>query len=257
MFRKLCGDEALRNVVIVTNMWNEVDPTLGEDRERELRAEDLFFKPILEHGAQMARHDNTSASAESILLRFIDSRPVTLRIQRELADEGLDISETAAGAELTRHLTELARKHEAQLEELQLEMEEAVRAKDEQAQRELASVRADLIKNSEKIETDRSHLSQGFAEDRRHAALRVREVREALQNQERDRIQHDEQIRVLMEQLERSRRASAAERGRLIRQIEQLRRANFRRRSIHGLFAQGAGIVGFVVDIVRGIFVMV
>ena len=38
MFRKLCGDETLRNVVIVTNMWGEVSPAQGAARERELAA---------------------------------------------------------------------------------------------------------------------------------------------------------------------------------------------------------------------------
>ena len=35
MFRKVCGDGALRNVIIVTNMWGEVDPQTGNAREAE------------------------------------------------------------------------------------------------------------------------------------------------------------------------------------------------------------------------------
>jgi hypothetical protein len=36
MFRELCGESTLRNVLIVTNMWSQVAPDLGEMREKEL-----------------------------------------------------------------------------------------------------------------------------------------------------------------------------------------------------------------------------
>jgi hypothetical protein len=45
MFRKLCGENALSNVVLVTTMWgNLVDMEEGEARERELQNKDGFFK---------------------------------------------------------------------------------------------------------------------------------------------------------------------------------------------------------------------
>ena len=43
MLCKLCGDAALKNVVLITNMWSEVPPNVGEAREKELSSE--FFKP--------------------------------------------------------------------------------------------------------------------------------------------------------------------------------------------------------------------
>ena len=36
VFRQLCGDEALTNVAIVTNMWENVEPATGVAREKEL-----------------------------------------------------------------------------------------------------------------------------------------------------------------------------------------------------------------------------
>lgn len=36
MFRKLCGEESLENVLIVTNMWGLVEQSRGEAREKEL-----------------------------------------------------------------------------------------------------------------------------------------------------------------------------------------------------------------------------
>ncbi|KAF9788737.1 hypothetical protein BJ322DRAFT_1050872 [Thelephora terrestris] len=64
MFRELCGDNALHKVVIVTQMWGQVDVEVGNEREAELKREDDFFKPVLDKGARMERHENTALSAE-------------------------------------------------------------------------------------------------------------------------------------------------------------------------------------------------
>ena len=97
MFRKLCGESTLRNVVIVTNMWGEVDPRVGEAREAELMGKDIFFKPALDKGAQIARNENTVTSARKIIRLVLDNHPLPLRIQEELVNEGKDITETCAG----------------------------------------------------------------------------------------------------------------------------------------------------------------
>jgi hypothetical protein len=123
MFRELCGDSTLKNVVIVTNMWGEVGKDVGEAREAELIQEDKFFKPVLEKGAQLVRHDNTTETARAILLHLIENKPLPLRIQTELVDQGMSLSETAAGAELNRELMEQIKKHEKEMRELQKEMQ--------------------------------------------------------------------------------------------------------------------------------------
>ena len=76
MFRNLCGDENLKNVVIATNMWGEVTPERGAARERELATDDLLFRPVLSHGAQMVRYENSTASAESILSALRSPHPI-------------------------------------------------------------------------------------------------------------------------------------------------------------------------------------
>ena len=49
MLRELFGDSALKNVVLVTNMWGDVSLDVGVARERELVQE--FLKPVLDKGA--------------------------------------------------------------------------------------------------------------------------------------------------------------------------------------------------------------
>jgi len=120
MFRKLCGDDALENVVIVTNMWSGVTRAKGEMREAELR--DNFFKSALDKGATMLRHNNSVTSAHDILRCIIWKRPMPLQIQEELVDKELDIQETAAAEELLSQTRDLVREHQAKIRDLQKDM---------------------------------------------------------------------------------------------------------------------------------------
>jgi len=137
MFQKLCGENALRNVIIVTNMRGEVKGRVGEKREAELKGKEIFFKPILDKHAQMARHLNTVDSARSILRLMLHNPPLPLRIQEEIVDHGKDITETSAGQELDRELLEERRKHEEEKRRLEEERKQVMRDRDERLKKEL------------------------------------------------------------------------------------------------------------------------
>lgn len=122
MFRQLCGDSTLKNVVLVTTMWDAISQAVGEAREAELRDEAKFFKPVIDKGAAFLRHDGTVESGQAIMHYIVNNHPLALRIQRELVDDKKDISQTAAGAELNRELTAQMRKHEEEVRALQQEM---------------------------------------------------------------------------------------------------------------------------------------
>jgi enoyl-CoA hydratase/carnithine racemase len=121
MFRQLCGDSTLKNVIILTNMWGHVGNDVGEARERELASDELFFKPVLEKGAQMLRHDQTLESAQAIIKRLLDNNPLVLQIQREIVDENKDISQTSAGTELNKELAAEMERHRKEMLDLQEE----------------------------------------------------------------------------------------------------------------------------------------
>ena len=205
MFRKLCGDETLSNVVIVTNMWGEVSAERGEERERELRTDDLLFAPALQKGACMLRHDNALGSAQTILRRIVVNRPRALQIQRELVDEGKDISKTAAGIELNRELETMRLRHAKELAEVRTEMQEAIALKDEETKKELEAVRADLLRRMEKIESDRERLSKEFAQERAKADERMRKMQEEV-DAEKARAKSPEDI---MREIEARKREEA------------------------------------------------
>ncbi|KAG1876176.1 P-loop containing nucleoside triphosphate hydrolase protein, partial [Suillus subluteus] len=122
MFRELCGESSLKNVLIVTNMWSEVKPEIGEARESELAGKDKFFKPAIEKGARMLRHDGTLESAHITLRYLLDSHSAPLAIQQEIVDEQMSIERTAAGSELRRALNEQADRNKEEIRNLRAEM---------------------------------------------------------------------------------------------------------------------------------------
>ena len=125
IFCELCGESALKNVVLVTNMWGNVSHEIGEVRENELSRQ--FFKPALDKGAKIVRHHNTVESAQDIVRRIVANNPVVLRIQWELADEQKDITETAAGEAVIQELDEQTKRCLAGLREVQEGIERPLR----------------------------------------------------------------------------------------------------------------------------------
>ncbi|KAL4265830.1 P-loop containing nucleoside triphosphate hydrolase [Pleurotus pulmonarius] len=156
MFRELCGDTALQNVVIVTNMWGEVSPD-----------------PALDKGAQIKRHDNTSASAEAIIRCIAFNAPLVLCIQRELVDEEKDVVETAAGAELGRELHEQALRYQAERRRLQDELDEALAQQDEEAREELEQATAQLKNDMRRVQIDSERLMSSYSEERERLERRL------------------------------------------------------------------------------------
>jgi len=150
----MCGDRALRNVVIVTNMWGKVTPEVGIAREQELASN--FFKHALDNGAQLLAHDNTAESAHRIIRALLDKQQVTLRIQKEIVHQGKMIEETAAGKELRRELDERVKKRQEQLQELQ-EMLDRTEAEDGETRQELEQ---ELSRLRRELETMSKGLDQ-------------------------------------------------------------------------------------------------
>ncbi|TEA13924.1 hypothetical protein C8034_v003990 [Colletotrichum sidae] len=92
MFKKLCGNDALRNVALVTSMWDKVPKPEAEARERQL----------VETPHMALRHDNTAASALAVARRLVDGGgpPVKLDVQDEMIDRRKLLDQTEAWQEL-------------------------------------------------------------------------------------------------------------------------------------------------------------
>ncbi|KAJ6592209.1 hypothetical protein DFH09DRAFT_859762, partial [Mycena vulgaris] len=60
LFKQLCGDGPLENIVIATNRWGEISSEVGEASEAKLH---IIFQPVLDKDARLLRHDDDVESA--------------------------------------------------------------------------------------------------------------------------------------------------------------------------------------------------
>lgn len=117
VFRQLCGEQSLQNVILATNMWEKDDLETCERREYQLANEDQYYKPVIAKGAQFMRLYNTLDSAQDLLTQIVDKHPVSLLIQEELVDRGKNILDTAAGAALVQEFETAMKEKLAELQQ--------------------------------------------------------------------------------------------------------------------------------------------
>ena len=94
MFKKLCGQDCFRNVVLITTMWDEVDGQEGSLRRREL--ERKFWGSMIRNGSRMLPFHNTKESAWEVIAQLGGSKQPLL-IQDEMVNQGKPFSATSAG----------------------------------------------------------------------------------------------------------------------------------------------------------------
>jgi len=222
MFRKLCGDTALQNAVIVTNRWGDIDSQVGEAREAELMSDDIFFKPVLDKGARMARHENNIPSAENVVRLVLDNHSLPLRIQEELVNEHKDISETGAGEELNREINAQIKKHQEEMSVLMVEMEQAMWDRDEETRKELEAETQRMQREIARLENDSQRLESDYKEEKERFETRLGQM-EVERREETDRItaQHQQQMDELKRSLETA-EASDKEKAETSRKIFEL-----------------------------------
>ena len=183
MFRKLCGRTALKSVVLVTIIRDDVPHDIGEAHEEELFSKK--FRLALDGGAQMVRHHNTVQSTHDIIRRIVENYPVVLRIQRELAEEQRNLVDTSAGETLVRELNEQIRQDRDELEEVQVEMKRASRKKDEETMWRLEEERRKLWKQMEEAALGLKAMDSDHAAGKERTELTRAEEKERKAKEER------------------------------------------------------------------------
>ena len=106
MFGQLCGDQAVKKVVLVTTMWDKVRRETGLRRENELV--ENYWKTMINLGASTARFSNTADSAwkiVDIILKHHETE--VLLLQEEIVDLKRSLNETQAGKTLYLDLQRL------------------------------------------------------------------------------------------------------------------------------------------------------
>jgi gas vesicle protein len=106
MFGELCGDQAVKKVVLATTMWDKVQQGTGERREKELFQN--YWDKMITYGASTARFSNNAKSAweiVNIILKHHETE--VLLLQEEIVDLKRTLNETQAGKTLYTDLQRL------------------------------------------------------------------------------------------------------------------------------------------------------
>ena len=169
MFRKLCGPEPLKNVILATTFWGKVTEGEGVARENQLRSDPDFWADMIEDGARTARFDNTQESAFKLIQNLAKRPPVALQIQREMCDDGKLLAQTEAGEEVNGKLAKMIEKHAKEMQGLQRQLQDTKDA-DEKLK---TTLERELTKSSKKI--DKLQEQQEVLKANRRNEMRVLE----------------------------------------------------------------------------------
>lgn len=163
IFRKMCGTETLRNVVIMTTMWGKVSAEEGKRRASELEEMDDFFKPALVKGARLVHQkSDTVQAARDIIRPILDNHPNPLKIQVEMGDEGKPFDRTETGERLDKRLAEMLEAFSIRMATILAAAEEARRVKDESAQKAMMDKFADMQQKFIALERERSQSAAAY-----------------------------------------------------------------------------------------------
>jgi hypothetical protein len=159
MFKKLCGTNALQNVILATTMWNKVTLEEGADREDELKANSEFWGWMISKGSRVERHTNDRESALRLIGSFVNKgSKVTLELQHQMVNEKKTLDQTDVGLSLQTEIAKERAKFAKQLQEVREGMEEAIRLKDEESARELKEMQEQYQQTLRGFERDHEAL---------------------------------------------------------------------------------------------------
>jgi len=122
MFEELCGENAFKNVILTTTMWDEVDEETGATREEELKG--IYWKAMIDRRSSTGRFVGTRDSAFHLIAPLLDDANTrnSLLFQKELADLDLRLSKKHAGQKLRTEIKQLAMQQHELLHRIQEEL---------------------------------------------------------------------------------------------------------------------------------------
>ncbi|KAH6911919.1 hypothetical protein BKA70DRAFT_1098697, partial [Coprinopsis sp. MPI-PUGE-AT-0042] len=225
LFKKLCGTESMKNVVVITSFWDELsDMSYGIERENDLKTQDGLLKELYVGGAKFVRwghfkpgklpQDPNFLSPKQVVDYLLSLDPVFVEMQKEMA-KGAAIADTAAGSSLLEEFERLKRETRESLETMRKEIE-SIRSADD-AHR---SHREELKREAEKMQ-DRLNGWEKDGEDMRMKLSQWEEYRAQIATKEElDALvsRHQEEFGGLQHEVLKLREANEK-----LRQIDQQR----------------------------------
>ncbi|EUC44407.1 hypothetical protein COCMIDRAFT_98324 [Bipolaris oryzae ATCC 44560] len=155
-FKKMCGTEAFKGVILATTMWDMV--SVRDLAKAEKRHEEFYEKirhDIIEHGGKLVRLSAVEIDAVKIVHHITQkNRRLTLRFQRQLVDENRLIYETEAGQVLYEDLNKRYQSLQIMADEAHRRMDEIVSTGRREALRELSETTSEMAGDIRLVEED-------------------------------------------------------------------------------------------------------
>jgi len=122
LFKSLCGQQAMLNVVIVTTMWSRDRGVEGKDREKGLK--DRYWADMMAQGCTVKRFQDTYASAWHIIGHpaAAEINSANVRLSHEMVDRRLQLKQTQAGITLNDELKKLLKARKEAARKLKAQM---------------------------------------------------------------------------------------------------------------------------------------
>lgn len=175
----MCGKNNLSSIALTTTFWDVLDTDRAQQIEAELISRDKFWARLIAQGCTTFRQDLGRDSAIKIVSSLIDQRKerMVLQIQSEIVEEGKNIQETAAAAELSTDLLALKQQQEAEIERIRSGYQQAFAKRDEEHKAQLAKLKRDHDLVIESLLRSIAKLSKGEGGDissgRRYGASEI------------------------------------------------------------------------------------
>lgn len=224
MFRKLCGSECYKNVVLATTFWTEVAKSTGEKREKELAEKDEFWGMMVKKKSQVVRLEHNKDSALSVISLIKHEDKITLQAQKEIVLLNKSREETAAAELVNEQAKKLAQERQQKV------VEERENSRRELAAAEAEKKRAAAIERSKLAATMRAQERMN-REQREQREREKREFQESRQ-QAKEEATKTERERVAKEKVRIKEREEEQRR----RQLEATQAAARRRADYYKYF---------------------
>ena len=210
MFRKLCGPDCYKNVVLATTFWNKVSEATGQEREKELMTKDEFWGQMVKKESRVVRLGRDKDSALGVIGLIEQNDKITLQAQKELVLEKKSRDETAAAVLVNEEAKKLERERQRKLAKERDEAERQLKAKEAERERKAKEERDNLAaKLKEQARLNRERQEQRERQEREMQAQRQKAKDEAAKA-ERERVAREKARIKQQEDAQRRRQEAAA-----------------------------------------------
>ncbi|KAF4985277.1 hypothetical protein FGRMN_11241 [Fusarium graminum] len=158
LFRKLCGDGNLGNVLLVTNKWEICEEKIAEKRFEELTTGKGFWKVLLQYGASAHRYHNQTGQAMDLIRKLMAKQPIALNVQRQLVDEQKSLLDTDVGNVVHEDLLQLERQNLREMESLKQKLKESQQRGNQELRNQLKRQQAEADRELDEVRRTKAML---------------------------------------------------------------------------------------------------